>query len=430
MPLPQQCAAALTDAPPPQMAVGEWGTPGALTPTAGELAQAVDDAATRWQNAYATGFGRMPMPREDLEWGVWAHTAMDAVAVGINDNLIADLTGIETTWREVVRAPSVGHRLQTLASNLSTLTANQGNLIGDLTRLGWSAETTEYLGAGERSVRMADAMRWLEYKLRETDDSVAVDSVTTARWRRLAQLYADHLPEIDYDTAWAWEVAQAAIQTVYAFYSRLGTRANTVNAQILVVGNPQTRHVGLKLVDAVQGIWAAWTAGPGTSIDDTPSLADLVAEGGSADGPFVRSRGVAVRAATPPAPWAWDMRRFESLLAALPRMADPIFDSVAASTLTTMTAQTGLTPIRAILPDGATRTYVEPTDSGLLAADVTRPGLPLSQFDWARGGLRPHAAYLLWSQQQRQGRAPVRSDRGLNLPTIAAMPRTQSVLMK
>ncbi len=415
VPLPNLCAVGIDVG----ATVGDWGTTGALAPTTAAFAKAIDVAATRWQNAYASGFGRMPMPRSPLEWGVWAHTAMDAVAVGVSDALLTTVADLELRWREALRDPGSGHLLKPMGAALSALVAGVSG-ISTLSRPGWTADAA-YVGAGDRSVHAADVMRWLEYALREANDQTPVDSALTARWRRLAQLYLGHLPALDHDEAWAWEVAQAAIQTVYALYQDLGQANNTSNAQILVLANPRTGHVGLRLIDESAPMWAAWTVGPGGGVDDTPTLQDMVCERGNPAGSHVRCRGVGVFASSPAtqAPWTWDMRRFESLLDVRLRAKDPVLTATTTG-VSTLGDESGLAATRALLPDGAIRTYVEPSGSNLLAADVVRPGLPLDAFDWARGGLRPHAALQLWSRQ-RGGSLGSTYD----MPVLTPMPRRE-----
>ena len=358
-------------------------------------------------------FGRMAMPVGRLEQAVWAEFALEAVAVGTSDSVAKFMALLENAWREANRGGSGGHRGVGLASATADVIANVDDYSA-LLSLGWAPQLQ--LGSGHRSVRAPDIMRWLEYLHREADDRVAETAITTARVRRLAQMYASEIPSFNADVAWAWEVAQAAMQAVYSFYFALDAGgampgANAQSACVLVLGDPATRTVTVRLVDAVTQVWAVWQVGPALAEGQSPALDDLAvgARPLASKGSYVSARGVAVGGTgATPAPMAWDVRRIESLLLPELRAASTGYGiSFGPAGITHLTDQASAvlqTVTTALVQDGTQRRYATVAAADAVVADVCKPSILLTSFDRQRGGLRPHAAWSL------AGRARTRSD--------------------
>ena len=413
-----------------------WGTVGTLTYTASQLAAAVNDTASRWQAAFASGFGWMPMPAK-LEQAGWAHFGRDAIAVGSALAIKSGLANVEQAWRESVRDPSDGHHSTLIASNIGLLYTAMAS-VGPLIPLPWTPSAWgDGLGAGERSVRCADIKRYLDYLNREAYDEDKLTEIKTYRWRRLTGQYVDELPTWDADTAWAWEVSQTAMQVVYSFYLSLATAtegfsgtpgANTVNAQIMVFGNPATGQVALWLRDEVQKLWAIWQVGACRSATGGPEMSDLVAQTGGSHGGFVGVRGVAMQAVTGSLDIVspFDIRQLQTLLTPSLRAAMPAYKG---SAITTMVQQTGVSVTSDLAPDGAVRRSAsltvatgDATNVSAYAVDVTRPALALDTFDKRRGGLRPHAAMAVLARQTQVAS----QDTDTRSPTCGVCNPTQS----
>lgn len=377
--------------------VGEWGTPGGLSMSADKLAMAVDEAATRWQHAWSTSFGRMPPPTTALEQGIWAHCTMDAVPVGISSTLSLNLADLETAWRELERSPGEPHRIAAVVRALTVAGALPASDLANLQRLDRSPTT--YLDSGERTVAMAEIMRWLEYAEKEADDSTAMGTQQLARWRRVAGATPAQPPRFDAATAWAWEVAQAAMQTVHAFYFSFAGPTSEPNAQSavpLVLVNPLTGQATLRVMDSSNYLWFEVHAGPVSGADACPSLADMVAAGGPGYTGWVGARGVGAAGSAAAPTGTFDLGRIQSLFDPDLRRDSPTMGTLALTTTPQRIGQqTGLQPTVAVVQDGALRKALDLDLGGgahEYVVDVVRPAEWAASYDAARGGLRPHAA--------------------------------------
>ena len=411
-------------------APGAWGAPDTLTINDALLAQATDDMATRLQAAYCSGFGRMAMPAGRLEQAVHAEFALESISVGTGDAVATTMTTLENAWRELMRGAGDGHRGVSLAASTVDVVSNV-NAYAALVSLPWAPQTQ--LGAGTGSVRTADVMRWLEYTNREVDDRSLQTDLVLARWRRFAAMYAQEVPRFDASTAWAWEVAQAAMQAVYSFYVALDSGgatpgANTAAANVLVLGDPVERTVTVRLVDTASKLWAIWQVGPAESEQDGPALADLGR--GQAQRPrggsFVGVRGVAMATTIgTAAPMPWDIRRVESLFSPELRAATPGFGvTFASDNVTNFAGQASSvlqTTTTASVQDGTQRRYATVASANTVVADVQKPAIPLASFDRMRGGLRPHAAWAV--AQGGGGPAAGMATPRLVEPALAALRR-------
>lgn len=301
------------------------------------LAQAVDDAASRFQASYASGFGRMAFPTDNLEQAVWAEFGLDALAVGTSDEVASNMAAVENAWREIARGPGDGHRGVALAAAVAAATtavqATTGpGAYGRLYQLPWATISGTSLTSGSSSVRAADVMRWLEYQNREIDDRMVLSTtLKTAQLRRLDRDYVAEVPDFDADTAWAWEIAQAAQEAVYSFYTAIDALnaqagANMQNAAILVLGDPKTRNATIQIVDSTTKLWAMWQVGLVNAADGCPTLAQMAGRPGQVGGNYVGVRGVAVTsyAGSASVPATWDLRRLESMFSPDLRAATPV----------------------------------------------------------------------------------------------------------
>ena len=387
--LPKLCAVV------PGRGVGSWGTPVAwVPPTADQLAAACDEAASRLQSGFAAGLGHMQMPSAKLEQAVYAHFANDGLAVGTNDTVIDYCARLESVWRELERGPNDGHRLPALANVVKEF-AGAVTLLSTCKPMGWEASTADFAGTADVSVQGAAVRQWLEYANAESDDNVALAALLVWNLRQLSGQYAKPPPPAyDHSLALAWEAAQQAIQCVYSFYQSLGDPDATEHAAILVLIDPQSRQLSVRLIDNTAKLWACWQVGPSNAAA-APSFADMVLEAGEPHGGFVQARGVAA-AGSGDVLWPWDMRRIESLLSAGVRAETPQFSGITAA-VTRAVSQTGLAVGRVFQPDGTVRQHATLTNLGWVAADVIRPTVPLDAFAPPRGGMQPHAAlnYLI-----------------------------------
>lgn len=383
--------------------IGTWGEPGAVNLSSG-LAKATDEAATRWQHAYATGFGRIPAPESSLEQGVWGHFAMDAVAFGTiaktGKILAGEFATLESAWRELQRDSTDGHRAVTLASALSAVASFSRTDLDVFERMDMSPTT--YLDSGDSSVAMADVMRWLEYVNREADDRTSLADLQVARWRRTSGAFVPEPPTFHAATAWAWEVAQAAMQTVHAFYFSFNgatTEPNVANAKILVLADPRTGQASLRVFDDVAKLWFEVLAGPVAGPQASPEIRDLATERGTGWTGWIGARAVAAGTTEASSLYdTFDVRRLELLLDPELRRQTPTLGALTTtSDPDQMTRQTGLSTTVALVQDGAVRRSFElPVGAAnRYYVDVVRPAERADKYDGLRGGLRPHAEFAV-----------------------------------
>lgn len=377
--------------------VGVWGAT-TLSPTLAQVTQATELALARWQAAYAFGFGRLPMPRAPISEGIWAHFAQESLPVGTSTVVGSAFDEFERIWREVTAAGDDPRWLEQLATAVAAATANLPTpALTALTPLGWPG-TGDYLGAGPGSVRMADVMRWLEYRLAEIDDDQTSANVPVWAWRRQVGQAAPDVPAVDPQAAWCWEVAQAAMQTVAAFMGALGAQGNTERCAALVLANPANGQVSLRVVDAMDGMWSMLQVGPG---DQELQDSDLVAEGGARAGSAVAARGQTVAslsgtAQLPPNPW--NPQRVAEALSPSAQLAYPTYDLTSLTTPELVDSQQGSDVVHSVGPQGSVRRARSVVLSGghtLGIADVCRPSLPLPDPLHFRSGMRPHALLAL-----------------------------------
>ena len=387
--LPKLCAAVATEA------IGSWGTPTALAPTADLLAAACDNLALRLQNAYAASLGWLEVPSAPLEQGVYAHFANDALAVGTSDTLVDKLSLIESAWREVARGAAQGHRWPAVANAVGDLQAGVSSLAA-LVPLGWEGGSTYYVAAGEKSVRAAAVRQWVEYACREAADEKLLTTLEVWRWRQLAAQYVGNPPQFDPGQLLAWEASQLGIQAVYGFYQALGNANAIVNAVILVLIDPETRQVSLRLYNETANLWAVAQAGFGADATAKPELPDMLLEQGPSSGNWVGARAVGACNTSGPMPWPWDLRRLQSLFEAKQRADAPQFSAIGSAVIERYADKQGLSVTERVQQDGATRRSVSLVSPTYLAADVIRPAIAADAYAALRGGMRPHAAMNHW----------------------------------
>ena len=382
----------------PDRSVGYWVGATTLSPTLAQVTQATELALARWQAAYAFGFGRLPMPRAPIGEGIWAHFAQESLPVGTSTNLGAAFDEFERIWRELTAAGDDPRWLEHLANAVATETTTlQGATLASLTPLGWPG-TGDYLGAGPGSVRLADVMRWLEYRLAEIDDDQTSANVPVWAWRRQVGQAAPDVPAVDPQSAWCWEVAQAAMQTVAAFMGALGSQGNTERCAALVLANPANGQVSLRVVDTMDGMWSMLQVGPG---DQELQDSDLLAEGGPRAGSAVAARGQTVAslpgtAQLPPNPW--NPQRVAEALSPSAQLAYPTYDLTSLTAPELVDSQQGSDVVHSVGPQGSVRRARSVVLSGghtLGIADVCRPALPLPDPLRFRSGMRPHALLAL-----------------------------------
>lgn len=394
--------------------VGVWGAT-TLIPTLAQVTQATELALARWQAAYAFGFGRLPMPRAPIGEGIWAHFAQESLPVGTSTVVGSAFDEFERIWRELTAAGDDPRWLEQLATAVAAATANLPTpALTALTPLSWPG-TGDYLGAGPGSVRMADVMRWLEYRLAEIDDDQTSANVPVWAWRRQVGQAAPDVPAVDPQAAWCWEVAQAAMQTVAAFMGALGAQGNTERCAALVLANPANGQVSLRVVDAMDGMWSMLQVGPG---DQELQDSDLVAEGGARAGSAVAARGQTVAslsgtAQLPPNPW--NPQRVAEALSPNAQLAYPTYDLTSLTTPELVDSQQGSDVVHSVGPQGSVRRARSVVLSGghtLGIADVCRPSLPLPDPLHFRSGMRPHALLALLGGLPSGSRAAPNSMQG------------------
>jgi hypothetical protein len=400
--------------------VGDWGAASASTILADRLTAACDDALCRWQAGYANGFGRIPVPRSRFDAAMALSFPLDQLTFGSNDAIRKAAAAFEVRWREMATDPAGGLVWPDLKTDLDTIvSAGNSATLAALNPEPWAQG--DYLAAGDRSVRMAQVMRWTEYALREVDDNQTAANVPVWAWRRQAQQGMVPEPKVDMAAAWSWEVVQAACQVASQFFAVLdGNVANFAGATAAVFANPVNGHVTLRLHGgATRPVWAVLQVGPGASADAEIAGADMALEAGQAAGPWIAARAVAMAntaaAASVMPPYVWDVERalaaFDRTLAA----NSPVLQNMTAGQVMLSTEQSGQQITTWLMPDGTER-RVASVSAGLdtwAIADVRRPALALPDPKRMRSGMRPHALLQLLGGQAAAERSTASA--GLNV---------------
>ncbi len=406
------------------LAVGDWGAAAAGTLTVANLERACDDALCRLQAAYANGLGRMPTPRDRLPAALALSFPLDQLCFGSNDPIRTAAAIFELQWREAAADPAGGLHWPFLADAASDLvTAGNGALLADLDPEPWAVGA--YIGAGDKSVRMAEVMRWNEYALRELDDNQTAANVPVWSWRRQTQQGLQPPPQPDWAAAWAWEAAQVVSQVASRFV-QLATDdiANFEGATALLFANPANGQLCLRLHGGAWPFWAVLQVGPAGSASAEIAPEQMALEAGGAGGQFVAGRAVAVgntaTLATTMPPYVWDVGRAVQAFSRAVAAESPVVEDPAERL---MSLQDGQTVTSRQMPDGTLRrSTTRPTTVGAetwTVVDVVRSAMPLPDPQKMRSGMRPHALLNLLASVGNQTVGPGGSA-GLN---VAIRPR-------
>lgn len=411
------------------LAIGEWTTAAAVVLDITELGLsiAVDNALTRFQAAFANGFGRMAQPSRRQEPGVWLHFSLDSLPAGTSTDLLAGLANLETVWREMSAQSGPSSWMPLIKDAVDSIfTAAAATTLPGLAAQAWDVANdgsgaVRWFGAGDRSVRMAEVMRWIEYRERELNDNQTAADVPVWGWRRQTAQGAGHAPEPHADAAWAWEVSQAALQAAASFYQSLGSMAQISGASLLVTANPASGQVSLRIDDPSNKLWAVLQVGPAGDAGSELRPTDLVMESGPGGSGFVVARGIAMGSAlavtgTAP-PNSWDVARAYQAFKTADQSDYPTYNAVSPSEALTVSIQVGLPLSIWLLPDGTTRSAAlvrasATTADNWVIADVNRRAIPLPDAATMRSGLRPHALLAEVVARGRQ-RGTGRSSAGL-----------------
>ncbi|MBM4342802.1 MAG: PKD domain-containing protein [Deltaproteobacteria bacterium] len=403
--------------------VGQWGTPTAVAfdDSNSSVRIALDDALLRLQAAFAYSLGRLPFPQDRIDAAVSLAFPLDQICMGTNDGFRQFVALLEMNWRQAAIDFAQGLDWPSLAS-LTQLIALNAMTLDTLDTMPWAVAA--FAGAGDRSVRMAEVMRWNEYALRELDDNQTAANVPVWSWRRQVQQRLEPLPRAHWETVWLWEAAQVASQVGSLLLDRLGSVGAPASATIALFANPETRQVTLRVQGdpAYLPFWAVLQVGPTASPDVAITAQQMASDADLRGGDHVAGRAVLVcntaPAPEPPStrampPYTWDVGRALAAFDSNAVQGQPVFDDVVAEQVRLSTQQVGQAITTALMQDGAVRrTFAAAGDNYLV--DIVRPAMPLPDPLKMRTGIRPHALMNLLGAAGRHVGGSAVSLGGLN----------------
>lgn len=237
------------------------------------FARGLETFVRHFQQAYAYGFGRIPVPTVDQERGVHLHMLAESLPFGTSTGLLADLVSFELRLNEALRNPNQPDALAAVRSSLDNIFDFQDRL-QDLTP--FNMVGGQVVIAGEKTIRRADVATWHQFSIAGVNEETTLGDLPLAAWRRYQGEFDRELPVVDWPTVWRWEATLGISQAVGALYAFLQENStedpsqfDASNARVWFSASPTSSTCSLRLYDPSLRVWAQITltrSGPSARI--------------------------------------------------------------------------------------------------------------------------------------------------------------------
>jgi hypothetical protein len=245
------------------------------------FARGLETLARHFQQAYAYGFGRIPVPTEDQDRGVHLHMVAESLPYGTSTELLSDLVSFELRLKEALSNPQQADALAAVRPSLDNIFAFQTSL-QDLTPL--NLVGGQVIVPGERTIRATDVFAWHQFSIAGVNEQTKLGELPLAAWRRYQGEFDRELPVVDWPTVWRWETTKAIWQAVGAFYGFMQETStdnpaqfDPNNARVWFSASPTSSTCSLRIYDLSLRTWAQVTltrSGPNARIELT-QMTDL-----------------------------------------------------------------------------------------------------------------------------------------------------------
>jgi hypothetical protein len=227
-----------------------------------------------FQQAYAYGFGRIPVPNGDQERGVHLHMLAESIPFGTSTGLLTDLVSFELRLNEALKNPNQADALAAVRTSLDNIFDFQDRL-EDLTP--FNIVGGQVVLAGDKTIRRADVSAWQQFSIAGVNEQTTLGNLPLAAWRRYQGEFDRELPLVDWPTVWRWETTLGIWQAVGAFYAFMQENStdnpaqfNPNNARVWFSASPTSSTCSLRIYDPSLRIWAQVTltrSGPNARIE-------------------------------------------------------------------------------------------------------------------------------------------------------------------
>lgn len=369
----------------------------------------------QFQQCYAYGFGRIPVPSEQQVRGVHVHMLAESMIYGTNTTLLGDLTALELRMREALSNRDQADALTAIKPNLDLIFAMSPDL-SELSRV--NLVGGNILVPGKRTIRALDVATWRRYAIGAVDESKTFGGYTSATppvstamtlkdWRQYQGQFDRELPEFDMGAAWRWEVTQAihqAVSAMYTTFAELGSSTIGPNGRpwsmddscVLFTAAPGSDTVSLRIYDTAQLFWAQLTlakSGPDGHIE-LNQMADLAADLKLGGNGYVAARVVGVMnvgEANQDIPHVFDVQHVEDALNGALFAYVPSIMALPPG-VSTFREVVGTDAAKTLGPDGTS--YVTATGPDATASTVGVPAIKMPDGKDVWSSLRPHALFV------------------------------------
>lgn len=327
----------------------------------------------QFQQAYANGFGRIPVPAERLRGGIYLHLNGDVLAFGTSSALMADVTGIEQAVNDALADPERQEALAAVKEAYDKLYTHTTSL-GSLTRMNLTGGNI--LVPGTRTTRLWDTLEWHAFVKSAIDETQALGVTQLQNWRKFAGTYDRDVPQPDWTTAYFWLLSQAVFQAANAMGARWGVD-DMPNVRAVLQVAPGSGACTLRIHDDDLKLWVQVTLAP-SGKEGALTLSDMVDDGHAVSLPGAghvtgRVVGVLNRTGTG-VPHAYDVRHIETALqGALFAEVPSIHEASFAAGLNVYREVVGNDTSKTLGPDGTS--YVKSVSDDLAVVTIGVPAL-------------------------------------------------------
>ena len=379
-----------------------YGGAGGTPPSAEAFTNGVTALARVFQQSFALGFGRVPIPPHSVDRAVYAHLANDLLAYGTSSCLQSDISLLEGALRDVMQGPSRTDAMAAVKSSVDALST----LYSDIRSLGRLSITPgDVLIVGDRSIQLGDVESWYAYATTSVDEDTKVLDLSTREWRQLNREFDRALPKPDWASTWYWEATQAIAQSISALYTGMGLADDAWRARAFLLAGCDDGLCSLRIHDDDLQFWvqvSAAPSGPAGHLTLREMGDDRVVQAPPEHATHVSVRAVGVRGLdTGPCTdlaYLFDARRIESSLDGGKFAKNPTLLSIPAEIA--ILDEVGTNPTaRVVHGDGSVAISVD--TSAVVALTIGRPAMALPNGRDTWSALTPHALLSVFARRAK-----------------------------
>jgi len=370
---------------------------GPLTSTV--FASALDALTRRLQQAFAVGFGRLPVPTAELERAICVQLQAESLVYGTSGEFQSDLSTVEYKWRQFLEDPRRADALEAMAYTMRSI----ATLYPDLRELGRANLVGgDFLVPGPHTINWNDVAAWCIYASGSVDDSLKLGVLPLKDWSVHQGNFDRNLPTFDREAAWRFYVVYQVMQAIIAFYGVTGMPGSAADANILITAAPGVEAYSVRIFDATNQFWLQVTL---AEVDSNGhiELGDLNADGqaaAKAGGGYVAARSVGVVGLSGNSmPPIFDVASVTAALDGSAFCNVPTVSSMDTSGVSVYQDTTGVQITRAIAADGTS--LVGADNSRIAVMTIATHAVPLPDGKDSWSNMMPHALLALRGGQMQ-----------------------------